>query len=117
MLAQNSKVEGQQKEYDYQTKKRLFEIERELKDTSKQRFDLETELKALDHDLTKEDEESYINTMCITKDFEFTKLENSRYTLQMELNEKLNKAKEEEVKKLAGERQVAQQKLESFAEF
>jgi chromosome segregation ATPase len=117
MLAQNSKVEGQQKDYDYQTKKRIFEIERELKDTSKSRFDLETELRALEHELGKEDEDSYANTMNITKDIEFTKLENARYTLQVHLDESLIKVKEEEIKKLETERAVVKQKLEAFAEF
>lgn len=53
----------------------MFELERELKDTSKSKFDLETELRALEHEIGKEEEDNYINTMHITKDIEFTKLE------------------------------------------
>lgn len=67
---------------------------------------METELRALEHELGKEDEDSYANTMNITKDVEFTKLENARYTLQVHLDEALIKVKEEEIKKLDTERAV-----------
>jgi len=50
MMNQNQKVDDSQKDYDYLTKKRIFELERELKETSKHRFDLETDLRALEHE-------------------------------------------------------------------
>ncbi len=77
---------------------------------------METELRALEHELSKEDEESYSNTMKITKDKEFTKLETARYALQMGLDEKLIKVKTEEIKAIDTERVVVNQKLQSFAE-
>lgn len=76
MLAQNSKIEDQQKEYDFATKKRLFELEREFKDISKQRFELENELRALDNELNKEGDENYSSKMTIIKDKEFDDLGN-----------------------------------------
>ena len=61
-------MENSQKEYDYLTKKRLFELERELKETSKQRFDLEADLRGLENEFSREKEDHYDNTMTIIKD-------------------------------------------------
>ena len=55
MLFQNQKVADSQKDHDYFSKKRLFELEKEFKDTSKFRYDIEADLKAGEHELGKED--------------------------------------------------------------
>lgn len=68
MLQQNQKIEDNQKEYDFYTKKRYFELDREFKDMSKQRFDLENECKGLDSELQKEQLQNYNNKMKIIKD-------------------------------------------------
>ena len=68
MLQQNQRIEELQKEYDFNTKKRLFELEREFKDTSKQRFDLENECRSLESELNRENEDNYNNKMTIEKD-------------------------------------------------
>ena len=81
MLGQNQNVEGSQKEYDYFTKKKTFELERELKDTSKSRFDLEGDLRALENEFGREEDENYDHTMAITKDKEFEALEIARHKL------------------------------------
>lgn len=85
MLQQNQKIEDQQKEYDFHTKKRLFELEREFKDTSRQRFDLENECRALENELNKENEENYNNKMTIEKDKQFEDLNNVRFLLDLKL--------------------------------
>ena len=97
MLTQNSKIEDQQKEYDFNTKKRLFELERELKDLSKQRFDLENEIRALDSDFTREAEENYNDKMTIVKDKEFEELGKQRFELEVKLEDTLIKAKDDEI--------------------
>lgn len=85
MLSQNQRSEDQQREYDFQTKKRLFELEKEVKDISKQRFDLENDIKALDNDFNKEGVENYNNKMAIIKDKQLDDLGNNRFKLDMHL--------------------------------
>lgn len=97
MLQQNQKIEDQQKEYDMATKKRIYEIDRELKDTSKQRFELENEVRQLETDLNKENEEHYNNTMHIVKDKKFEELLNIRWELDVKLQEDLINAKDLEI--------------------
>lgn len=97
MLQQNSKMDGSQKDYDYNTKKRLFELEREFKEISKQRFDLENDLRATEHELAREQEENYNNKMTLIKDKEFEGLGNDRYELEIALDEELIKAKDAEI--------------------
>ena len=85
MHQQNQKIEEQQKEYDFATKKRVYEIDRELKETSKQRFELENEVKSLESELNKENDEHYNNTMHIVKDKKFDELLNLRWNLDVHL--------------------------------
>lgn len=68
-------------------------MERELKETSKQRFDLEADLRGLENEFSREKEDHYDNTMTIIKDAQFSKLEDNRYLLEVKLNEELKKAK------------------------
>jgi hypothetical protein len=75
----------------------LFELEREFKDTSKHRFDLENECRALESELNRENEDNYNNKMTIVKDKEFEDLLNKRFTLEMHLQEELIKAKDKEI--------------------
>lgn len=54
-------------------KKRLFEVERELREISKHRLDLESEVRALESATLKENEDHYVHKMTIIKDGEFDK--------------------------------------------
>lgn len=98
MLSQNQKIEEQQKDYNSVVTKRHFEVDRELKDVSKQRLDAENELRALDNEFGREGTDNYGNKMAIIKEKEFDKLDNTRHTLEVKLQEDLIKAKEIEKK-------------------
>lgn len=87
MHTQNQKIGEQQGEYDFATKKRIYEIDRELKETSKQRFEFENEVKSLESELNKENEEYYNNTMHIVKDKKFDELITLRWNLDMFLQD------------------------------
>lgn len=89
MQQQNQKIEEQQREYDFATKKRLFELEREFKEISKQRFDLENECRQLESELTRESEDNYNNKMTLDKDKAFEALGEERHNIEKDLNEKL----------------------------
>ena len=71
MMDQNGVHDDDHKIYDLNHKKRLFELERELKEVAKHRLDLENEVRALDHAYQKELEDSYVNKMTIIKDKKF----------------------------------------------
>lgn len=62
-------------------------MEREFKEISKQRYDLENELRQIEHDLLREGEDNYSNKMTIIKEKEFDDLGNDRYKLETELDE------------------------------
>lgn len=78
--------------------KRHFELDRELKDVSKQRLDTENDLRSLDNDFGREGSDNYENKMSIIKDREFDSLDNHRHLLEVKLQEGLIKAKEIETK-------------------
>lgn len=86
----------------------MFELEREFKETSKHRFDLENECRSLDTELNRENEEYYNNTMHIDKDLEFTKLNNERHEKEQELNKKLIEDKKLEILKQKDDRAKVQ---------
>jgi hypothetical protein len=98
MLQQNQKIEEQQKDYNGVVSKRHFEVDRELKDVCKQRLDSESELRAMENEFSREGHENYENKMTIIKEKEFDKLDNTRHTLEVKLQEDLIKAKEIEKK-------------------
>lgn len=98
-------MEEQQKQFDHTTKKRLFELEREFKDIGKQRYDLENELRQLEHDLLREGEDNYNNKMAIIKERESEELGNARYQLETQLDEALLKEKDQEIIKFKFERE------------
>lgn len=68
MLSQNQKIEEQQKDYNGVVSKRHFELDRELKDVSKQRLDTENDLRSLDNDFKREGDDNYDNKMSLKKD-------------------------------------------------
>jgi hypothetical protein len=68
MLEQNHKIEEVGKEYDRDIKKKCFDLEKQLKDISKQRFDYENDLRSMEHEMGREAEENYENTMHIQKE-------------------------------------------------
>lgn len=78
--------------------KRHFELDKELKDISKQRLDVENELRALDNEYKRESEENYESKMTIEKEKEFDALERKRHELDVKLMETLIAAKELERK-------------------
>eukprot|EP00347_Sterkiella_histriomuscorum_P012977 403366488 len=116
MLHQNLKIEENQKEYDFNTKKRLFELEREFKETSKQRFDLENECRSLENELGRENDDNYNNKMTIIKDREFDDLNNHRFKMEQELNTKLIEDKDKEIALQKEAREKVKQQFEQNAE-
>lgn len=98
MLSQNQKIEDQQKDYNTVVSKRLFEVDKELKDVSKQRIDIENDLRSLDNEFGREGQENYENKMKIIKEKEFDLLEATRHALEMKLLTELGKNKEDEKK-------------------
>ena len=54
MLTQNQKVEDQQRDYNAVVSKRHFELDKELKEVSKQRIDVENELRSMDNEHSRE---------------------------------------------------------------
>lgn len=69
-----------------------------MKDVSKQRIDIENELRSFDSEYLRESQENYEDKMTITKDKQFEILDNSRHTLEVKLMEDLLKSKEIETK-------------------
>jgi len=55
-------------------------------------------MRALDNEFSREGNENYENKMAIIKEKEFDKLDNTRHTLEVKLQEDLIKAKEIEKK-------------------
>ena len=98
MQAQNQKIQDQQADFNGAISKRHFELDRELKDVSKQRLDTENEVRQLDNEYGREGGENYENKMNIVKDGEFEKLGNIRHTLEVKLLEELLVAKDVEIK-------------------
>lgn len=78
--------------------KRHFELDKELKDISKQRLDVENDLRALDNEFKREGEDNYESKMTIEKEKEFDALEKKRHDLDVKLMEILITAKELERK-------------------
>lgn len=98
MQAQNQKIQDQQADFNGSISKRHFELDRELKDVSKQRLDTENEVRQLDNEYGREGSENYENKMNIVKDGEFERLGNIRHTLEVKLLEELLVAKDVEIK-------------------
>lgn len=98
MLMQNQKIEDQQRDYNAVISKRHFELDRELKDVSKARLDVENDLRQRDGEHSRESQSNYENKMTIIKDKKFEELANSRHQLEVKLQEELLAAKEKETK-------------------
>ena len=98
-------IEDVSKTYDRDFKKKNFELEKKFKDVSKQRFDLENELKSMDYEFQREAEDNYGNRMTIIKEKEFEEVANTRHKIDTTLEEELIKDKDDEIKRLKGERE------------
>jgi hypothetical protein len=57
-------------------------------------------LRALEHELSKESDENYANKMTILKEKEFEVVADSRFKLEVALDEKLINEKDQEIKTL-----------------
>jgi hypothetical protein len=80
-------------------------LEREFKETSKSRFDLENECRSLESEFGREHDDNYSNKMTIIKDKEFDDLTNLRFNMEQDLNKNLIIEKDKEIAK-----QVEEQK-------
>lgn len=98
MITQNTKVEDQKKDYNTVVTKRIFEVDKEYKEVSKQRLDVENELKSFENEYGREFQDNYEDKMTIIKDKEFDILDNQRHVLEVKLQEELIKLKEVETK-------------------
>lgn len=117
MLSQNQKIEDQQRDYNGVISKRHFELDRELKDVSKQRLDVENELRGMDSEYKRESEENYESKMSIVKDKHFEGLDNTRHALEVKLQEELIKAKEIERKEFEDARGMVKAQFQANAEY
>lgn len=86
--------------YDRDFKRKNFELEKKFKDVSKQRFDLENDLRNMENEFKRESEENYTNKMTIIKDKEFEEVANLRHKIDTTLEEDLIKVKDDEIKHL-----------------
>lgn len=116
MLAQNQKIEDQQKDYNQGASKRHFEVDRELKEVSKQRLDSENDLRQQENEFGRESADNYSNKMTIEKDKEFEALDHTRHTLDVKLQGELLEAKKEEKKKFQDDRGQVQAQFEAHVE-
>jgi len=116
MLQQNHKIEEVGKEYDRDVKKSTFELEKHLKDISKQRFDYENEVKTLEHELNRENEENYDNHMTIKKEKAFDDVAEDRFKMETALDEELIKAKDAQLLKIKEDREQVKIKLNANEE-
>lgn len=83
MLEQNHTSEKAQRTYEKETSKRLFELEKEVKEISRARFDMENDIKALENEYLREQAENYNSKMHIIKDKTFDDVGNARFALEM----------------------------------
>jgi hypothetical protein len=116
MLSQNQKIEDQQSEYNAIFKKRHFELDKDLKEVSKQRVDVENELRALDNEFGREAQDNYDNKMTIIKDREFDILDNKRHALEVKLGEELIKVKEVDKKAFEDARKAVEDQFKANAD-
>ena len=116
MLSQNQKIEDQQAEYNAIFKKRHFELDKDLKEVSKQRLDVENELRALDNEYGREAQDNYDNKMTIIKDREFDILDNKRHALEVKLGEELIKLKEVDKKAFEDARKAVEDQFKANAD-
>ena len=79
------------KVYDRDFKKKNFELEKKFKDVSKQRFDLENDLRNMENEFKRESDDNYTNKMTIIKDKEFEEVSNLRHKIDTTLEEELIK--------------------------
>jgi hypothetical protein len=96
MLAQNQKIEDQQKDYNSVISKRHFDLDKELKDVSKQRLDVESDLRGLDSENFRESNDNYDNKMTMDKEKHFEELGEKRHLKEKTLNDALIADKEKE---------------------
>ncbi len=85
MLSQNQKVEDQQRDYNGGYMKRHSELDRELKEVSKQRVDTESDVRDHEKEQDREANENYESTMYIIKDNTFDELNKVRHKMEIEL--------------------------------
>ena len=64
-------------------------MEKKFKDVSKQRFDLENELRSMDNEFNRENDDNYTNKMTIIKEKEFDEVSNTRHKIDTTLEEEL----------------------------
>lgn len=116
MLAQNAKLEDQQKDYNGVISKRHFELDRELKDISKQRIDVENDLRGLDNEYNRDAAENYDSKMIQEKEEEFDKLDKERFELDVLLQEDLINLKKQQKLEFEAELEKVHQQFLSNAE-
>lgn len=116
MLNQNKKIEEVGKEYDRDYKKRNFELEKNLKDISKLRFDFENELKTMEHDLTRESDENYSSQVTVQKENAFKDVADKRFRQEIGLDEELMRLKDDEINRIKEEREQVKLKERSNEE-
>jgi hypothetical protein len=117
MLSQNQKVEDQQRDYNAVYLKRHTELDRELKEVSKQRVDTENDVRLQEKDEDREGNENYESTMYIIKDNTFDELSKVRHKMEIELYTKLITDKELEIQNFQAARGDVKTKISGLVEY
>ena len=113
LLDHTTKFDDQRFQFKNNNEKLMWELEKEFKTISKLRMDLELSLREMEHEMEKEDEINYEDKMSILREQEFQKLEDDRYDLECQLDEKLINRKDEEVATAKNDRTQIKVQFES----
>ena len=117
MLSQNQKVEDSQRDYNSVYMKRHGELDKELKDVSKQRSDTENDVRDHEKDQEREANENYESTMYIIKDNTFDELNKARHKMEVELYSQLITDKELEIQNYQAARGDVKTKISGLTEY
>lgn len=86
LLDQSKKYEETRLDFQRTNDRKIKEVERDFKGLNNQRFDLEGQIRSLDSELMKENEENYVDKMVLQKDQVFEKINNDRFQLELNLD-------------------------------
>ena len=111
MITQNNKVKENISENDQFFKKRLFDIERDLKDQNNQRTNADNELRMYEAELKKEQDNNYNYKMTLIQGKANDELMVARHALEVEFQKKLVEEKEKVIQKFTDDRNDVKAKI------
>ena len=117
MVTQNNKVKENIAENDQFFKKRLFEIDRDLKDSNNHRINAENELRMHDNELLKEQANNYNYKMTLVQGKANDELTVARHALEVEFQQNLIEEKEKVIQKFTDDRNDVKAKIQGLADY